>query len=56
MNNAFTVENIEDEINRLKSFGVTFDSEEYFTLSNGTKLIFFKGPEGEKLELFQPGV
>ncbi|MDP4084891.1 MAG: VOC family protein [Bacillota bacterium] len=51
---AFTVENIEEEIERLKSLKVIFTNTEILSFKNGTKYIFFKGPDGEKLELFQP--
>jgi lactoylglutathione lyase len=51
---AFTVDNIEEEVTRLKALKVSFLSEEVETLGNGTKYIFFKGPDGETLELFQP--
>jgi len=51
---AFTADNMEEEITRLKSQNVTFASKDYHTLENGTKFIFFQGPDGERLELFQP--
>jgi lactoylglutathione lyase len=51
---AFTVDNLEEEIQRLKSLNVIFKSEEPTSLENGAKYIFFKGPDGESLELFQP--
>ncbi|PLR75924.1 glyoxalase [Bacillus sp. V3-13] len=51
---AFTVDNIEDEIERLQSHEVIFIDEEITTLTNGAKYIFLKGPDGELLELFQP--
>lgn len=51
---AFTVDDIEEEIERLKTYKVTFTSENITTLENGSKYIFFKGPDGESLELFQP--
>jgi lactoylglutathione lyase len=51
---AFTVDDIEDEISRLKTLNVAFSNEEILTLPNGSKYIFLKGPDGETLELFQP--
>lgn len=51
---AFTVDNIEAEIDRLKSLNVIFTSDEISSLKNGSRYIFFKGPDGESLELFQP--
>jgi lactoylglutathione lyase len=51
---AFTVDDIEEEIKRLKPFKVIFTSGNITTLANGSKYIFFKGPDGESLELFQP--
>ncbi|MDQ0975060.1 lactoylglutathione lyase [Neobacillus niacini] len=51
---AFTVDDIEGEIERLRSSKVHFTSDEISTLTNGSKYIFFKGPDGETLELFQP--
>jgi lactoylglutathione lyase len=51
---AFTVDRIEEEIERLRSLNVHFTNDEFFTLANGSKYIFFKGPDGETLELFQP--
>jgi lactoylglutathione lyase len=51
---AFTVDHIEDEIDRLRKLKVHFTNEEISTLANGSKYIFFKGPDGETLELFQP--
>jgi lactoylglutathione lyase len=51
---AFTVDNIEEEVARLQALKVPFFSDEVDILPNGTKYIFFKGPDGETLELFQP--
>jgi lactoylglutathione lyase len=51
---AFTVDNIKEEMDRLKSFHVHFTSDEPTVILNGGKFIFFKGPDGESLELFQP--
>jgi lactoylglutathione lyase len=51
---AFTVDNIEEEIERLSKLKVHFTNDEISTLANGSKYIFFTGPDGETLELFQP--
>jgi lactoylglutathione lyase len=51
---AFTVDTLEEEIERLQSQGVTFREEEITTLPNGGRYIFFYGPDEELLELFQP--
>lgn len=50
---ALTVENIEDELRRLKEYGVTLIDEEPRIVMNGVKIAFFFGPNGERLELFQ---
>lgn len=50
---AFTVDDIEAEVKRLKELKVVFRDEEISTLPNGNKFIFFKGPDDEALELFQ---
>lgn len=50
---AFTVDNLEEEIERLKSHHVSFIENEITTLPNGTRYIFFSGPDGEWLELFE---
>lgn len=50
---AFTVDNIEAEIERLQSHRVTFIDEAVTTLPNGAKYRFFEGPDGEWIELFQ---
>lgn len=50
---AFTVDNIDEEIARLKELDVTFIDEAVTTLPSGAKYIFFNGPDGEWVELFQ---
>lgn len=51
---AFTVENIEAELIRLKEAGVQLVDEEPRSILNGTvKIAFFQGPNGEKLELVE---
>jgi lactoylglutathione lyase len=51
---AFTVENIEAELERFKEAGVKLVDEEPRSILNGTvKIAFFQGPNGEKLELVE---
>jgi lactoylglutathione lyase len=50
---AFTVEDIEAEMKRLTDKGVKWIDTEPRTILNGIKIVFFYGPNGEKLELFQ---
>ncbi|MDF2855956.1 MAG: glyoxalase [Neobacillus sp.] len=51
---AFTVENIETELVRLKEAGVKLkDQEPRSILNNTVKIAFFYGPNGEKLELVE---
>lgn len=52
---AFTVDDIESDVNRLRQHGVEFMDESPKLLPDGTKYIFFFGPSREHLELFQPG-
>ncbi|MNC58238.1 Lactoylglutathione lyase [compost metagenome] len=52
---AFTVTEIEAELERLRSLGIRLLDEEPRTILGGTKIAFFFGPNGERLELFQPG-
>ncbi|MCL6442512.1 MAG: VOC family protein [Alicyclobacillus sp.] len=52
---AFTVNDIEAETARLRALNVKFLDEGITTLRNGARYIFFEGPNGEHLELFQPG-
>ncbi|OXM17250.1 VOC family protein [Paenibacillus herberti] len=52
---AFTVDNIEEEYERLKRMGLPQLDSELSSLSNGARYFFFSGPDGERLELFQPG-
>lgn len=52
---AFTVDDIEKEVQRLKQLEVEvkFIDKEITTLPNGSRYIFFYGPDGEWIELFQ---
>ncbi|NOU96570.1 VOC family protein [Paenibacillus sp. LMG 31456] len=51
---AFTVTDIQAEIDRLKSFGVELMDETPRTILDGDLIAFFFGPDGERLEFFQP--
>lgn len=53
---AFTVDDIENELTRLGQHGVVFMDATPKSLPDGTKYIFFYGPNREHLELFQPPV
>jgi lactoylglutathione lyase len=52
---AFTVTDIEAEVERLKSLGVKMIDEapRELNISGIVKIAFFYGPDGEKLEFFQ---
>lgn len=50
---CFNVEKLEDEIDRLKSLHITFLTEEIETLPDGSRYIFFAGPDGEWIEFFE---
>ena len=51
---AFTVEDIEAELARLKEAGVKLvDEEPRSILKDNVKIAFFEGPNGEKLELVE---
>ncbi|ART76606.1 glyoxalase [Sutcliffiella horikoshii] len=53
---ALTVDDVEAERQRLKSLDVTFIEQEITTLPNGARYIFFAGPDGEWIELFETPV
>ncbi|MCG7409927.1 VOC family protein [Paenibacillus sp. ACRRX] len=50
---AFTVDDIESEFKRIQAIGIELIDQEIVTLPNGSRYFFFKGPEGEWLEMFQ---
>lgn len=52
---AFSVDDIEEEFKRLKELDVPLRDTEITTLPNGARYFFLYGPDGELLELFQPG-
>ncbi|MDF2652696.1 MAG: glyoxalase [Paenibacillus sp.] len=51
---AFTVDDIEVETDRVAALGVTFLEDSMTVLPNGAKYRFFLGPDGERIEFFQP--
>jgi lactoylglutathione lyase len=51
---ALTVDDIDAVISKLKQHGYDISDEYPRTILDGRKIAFFKGPSGEKLELFQP--
>jgi lactoylglutathione lyase len=50
---AFSVENVEEEMTRLKQLGVEFDNDIPRVVLGGVKIAFFTGPDGEVLELVE---
>ena len=50
---AFTVEGLEAEVERVRDLGVTFIDSEITTLPNGSRYMFFAGPDGEWIEFFE---
>jgi lactoylglutathione lyase len=51
---AFTVNDIEAELQRLKGLGIRMLDETPREILGDVKIAFFFGPNGERLELFQP--
>ena len=51
---AFTVSDIEQEVERLKQHNVKLLDESPRVILNGIKIAFFFGPDDERLEYFQP--
>lgn len=52
---AFTVEDMEEAIQYYKDKGISFNSETYETANDGTKTIFFYGPNRELLQFVERG-
>lgn len=50
---GFTVQDIGEEITRLKNLGVTCLSASPREAPGGKKILFFLGPDGERLEFIQ---
>lgn len=51
---AFTVSDIERELKRLAGLGVRLLDEEPRVILDGARIAFFFGPNGERLEFYQP--
>lgn len=51
---AFTVSDIKQEVDRLKALGIRMLDQEPREILDGVLIAFFFGPNGERLELFQP--
>jgi lactoylglutathione lyase len=51
---AFTVPDIELEVQRLKELNIPLAEPTIRQLPNGKKIIFLLGPDGERIELVQP--
>jgi lactoylglutathione lyase len=51
---AFTVDDLDAETERVAALGVTFLEDASTTLPNGARYRFFYGPDGERIEFFQP--
>jgi len=49
---AFTVDDPDAELDRLRSHGVSLIDEQPEQMKNGCRIAFFYGPSGERLELF----
>ncbi len=50
---AFRTENIEQNIQQLNELGLSFETSTPRQLTNGRKIIFFHGPDGERIELIE---
>jgi len=50
---AFTVSDIQAAVVSLKKQGVAFESDNPRLTMNGKKIIFFSGPDGERIELME---
>lgn len=53
---AFTVDALEPVVARLREHRVTIDSAAPIPIWDGMRVLFFRGPDGEKLELFERGI
>jgi lactoylglutathione lyase len=52
---AFTVDNLEEAVTHLKTHGADVDVSDPIELWDGKRCLFFRGPDGEKLEFFEHG-
>ena len=53
---AFTVVNIEEEYARISRLGLSGLDPEIRSLPNGSRFFFFNGPDGERIEFFEPSL
>lgn len=51
---AFTASDIEEEYKRIASLGLSGLDSEIHDLPSGARYFFFNGPDGERIEFFQP--
>ncbi|GAA0133495.1 VOC family protein [Paenibacillus sp. YSY-4.3] len=51
---AFTVSHIEEEYKRIADLGLSGMDPEIRTIPGGSRLFFFNGPDGERIEFFEP--
>ncbi|MFD1178532.1 VOC family protein [Paenibacillus puldeungensis] len=51
---AFTASSIEEEYARISGLGLSGLDKEIRSLPNGSRFFFFNGPDGERIEFFQP--
>ncbi len=51
---AFTVSDIEAEMDRLRALNILLHDEKPQAILDGVKIAFFSGPDGELLEFYQP--
>lgn len=52
---AFTVDNMEEAVARLKEHGIAMVNEPAVNKLTNSKTVFFKGPDQELLQLIEPG-
>ncbi len=50
---AFSTDDIETQIKKLTKLGAVFETAAPKILASGKKIIFFHGPDGERIELVQ---
>lgn len=50
---AFRVDGADRALAHLRTHGVTLEHEEPFTVFDGHRIAFFRGPDGERFELFE---
>jgi len=53
---AFTVASIEEEYARISRLGLSGLDPEIRSLPNGSRFFFFNGPDGERVEFFEPSL